>query len=267
MSALCRLTDVGTIRLRRCVTDRRLWVALAVLCSVSGLATGAEAVSEETPERGDVEATREEPQHLDFALEHNIGEDGASPRERFIKTKGWRPTEFTGSGAVRVEKDTVYLEKGNDLTGINWTGPLVRMNYEIALEAMRVEGEDFFCGLTFPVGEDPCSLIVGGWGGPVVGLSCLDYFDAYTNETARFVEFEKNRWYRIRLRVTEGRIEAWIDDDKLVDVETTGRKIGIRWEVEKSKPLGIACWRTTAALRKCRLRVLPADPAGTAEGP
>ena len=51
------------------------------------------------------------------------------------------------------------------MTGITWTNEMPRMGYEISLEAMRVEGSDFFCGLTFPVGKDYLSLIVGGWGG------------------------------------------------------------------------------------------------------
>ena len=57
------------------------------------------------------------------------------------------------------------------MTGITWTNEVPTNNYEISLEAMRVEGSDFFCALTFPVGNDPCSFIVGGWGGGVVGLS------------------------------------------------------------------------------------------------
>jgi hypothetical protein len=48
------------------------------------------------------------------------------------------------------------------------------MNYEIKLEAKKVTGNDFFCGMTFPVGDSFCSFIVGGWGGPVVGLSSID---------------------------------------------------------------------------------------------
>jgi hypothetical protein len=191
---------------------------------------------------------------LAFPLQHNLGPDGKPREAPFTQSKEWRETGFRGRGKVRVEGDTVFIEKGNDLTGITWTGPLVRTNYEITLEAMRVDGDDFFCGLTFPYGEDPCSLIVGGWGGTLVGISSLDYNDAYNNETARFIEFEKGRWYRIRLRVTPTKIEAWIDDKPVVDVTTTGRKIGIRMEVDKSRPLGVASWRTTAAIRNVQLR-------------
>jgi len=190
---------------------------------------------------------------IDFVLKHNIGPDGKPMVSEFKESKAWQISDFIGKGAVRVEGDTVFLEKGNDLTGIHWQGPLVRMNYEITLEAMRVDGDDFFCGLTFPYNDDPCSLIIGGWGGRVVGISSLDYQDAYNNETCRLMDFEKGRWYAIRLRVTPEKIEAWINDKQIVDVATAGRKIDIRIEVEKSKPLGIASWRTTGAIRNVQL--------------
>lgn len=171
--------------------------------------------------------------------------------------KGWGVTDFAGKGEVKVENGSVILEEGL-MTGVHWTNAsaLPLINYEIALEAMRVEGTDFFCGLTFPVGKDPCSLIVGGWGGGVVGLSSLDSMDAANNETTKYLNFENGRWFAIRLRVTSTNIMAWIDKDLVVNVDTEGRAISIRPEVEPCKPLGIASWSTKAALRNLRLRRL-----------
>ena len=166
----------------------------------------------------------------------------------------WAVTDFGGQGDVYVKDGAIYLEMGNDMTGVNWTGPLVRMNYEITLEAMRVSGSDFFCGLTFPVADNPCSLILGGWGGGVCGLSNIDYYDAANNETTKFISFEDNKWYRVRLRVTPDRIQAWLDDEELVNIETTGRKIDIRAEVDLSQPLGIATWQTAGAIRNIRMK-------------
>jgi predicted small lipoprotein YifL len=168
----------------------------------------------------------------------------------------WAVTDFGGQGDVYVKDGAIYLEMGNDMTGVNWTGPLVRMNYEITLEAMRVDGSDFFCGLTFPVADNPCSLILGGWGGGVCGLSNIDYYDAANNETTQFFSFEDKKWYRVRLRVTPNRIQAWLDDEELVNIETTGRKIDIRAEVDLSQPLGIATWQTAGAIRNIHLRKL-----------
>ncbi len=169
--------------------------------------------------------------------------------------KGWAVTDFAGRGEVTVEKGKLILGYGY-MTGVTWTNEIPRMNYEISLDAMRVEGSDFFCGLTFPVGSDPCSLIVGGWGGGVVGLSSLDGEDAANNETTQYMNFESGRWYHIRLQVTTNAIKAWIDNDEIIDVDTTGRQISIRAEVEPSKPLGIASWSTAAALRDIRIRRL-----------
>jgi hypothetical protein len=131
------------------------------------------------------------------------------------------------------------------------------MNYEISLEAMRLEGADFFCGLTFPVGKAACTLVVGGWGGMVVGISNIDRLDASQNETTQEMQFDDRRWYRIRARVTEQKIEAWIDDEKRIDFATTGRVLSLRpGDIQKSLPLGIATYMTRAAVRDIRLRRL-----------
>lgn len=173
----------------------------------------------------------------------------------------WIPTQFGGEGEVTVEDGKIMLSRGDDMTGVTWRGePPARMNYEIEVEAMRAEGRDFFCGLTFPVGEDPCTLICGGWGGGITGLSSLDGNDASQNETSQWINYENGQWYRIRVRVTPNRIEAWLDDKQIVNADTTGRKIGIRPEVDPSRPLGIATWRTTAAIRSIRLRNLESAP-------
>jgi hypothetical protein len=169
--------------------------------------------------------------------------------------KGWKESDFAGRGEVTVKNGTIVLPMGY-MTGITWTGAVPKMNYEVELEASRVDGSDFFCGLTFQVGESPCSLIVGGWGGGVVGISSLDGQDAANNETANYMNFEKGRWYKIRLRVIPDKIQAWIDDEKVVDVETAGRRISIRSEVEPSLPFGISTWSTTGALRNIRWRNL-----------
>jgi hypothetical protein len=171
--------------------------------------------------------------------------------------KGWAITDFGGHGEVRVESGQIIIGMGAALSGVHWTNPLPKMDYEVTLEAMKVEGSDFFCGLTFPVRDAFCSLICGGWGGGVVGLSSIDGNDASENETTRVMNFDQKRWYRIRLRVSQKKIEAWIDTEKVVDIETTDRQISLRaGEIELSAPFGIATWQTTAALRGIKLRRL-----------
>ena len=63
--------------------------------------------------------------------------------------------------------------------------------------------------------------------------------------------------------MSEHKIEAWLDDKQIVNADTTGRKIGIRSEVELSKPLGFSTWRTTGAIRTIRLRQLATDQSTT----
>jgi hypothetical protein len=175
--------------------------------------------------------------------------------------EGWKESEFAGQGNVEVVDGEIRMGFGQDLTGITWDGDeLPTTNYEIELEAKRVDGADFFCGLTFPVDDKHCSLILGGWGGTIVGLSSIDRFDASMIETTKFKSFERDKWYKVRLRVTPKKIEAWIDDEQVVDFEIEDHKISVRVEVYASRPLGIASWQTSAALRNLRMRRL--DEAG-----
>lgn len=172
---------------------------------------------------------------------------------------GWEITDFAPPGPVEVRGGTILLRRGSPMTGITWRESFPRINYEVTLEAMRVEGEDFFSAITFPVNDEPCTLVVGGWGGSVVGLSSIEGADASENETSRWIRFENDRWYRIRLRVTEEKIQAWIDDRQVVDFSHVDRSLSIRVDVWLSQPFGIASWQTTAALRNIELRELSGD--------
>ena len=172
--------------------------------------------------------------------------------------KGWAVSDFGGHGAVHCDQGLIVADMGDALTGVNYTnGDVPKMNYEIALDTMKISGSDFSCGLTFPVGDTFCTLVLGGWGGGVVGISSIDGEDASENETSKSMRIETNRWYRVRVQVTEGKIRSWLDDQKIVDLDTTGRKIDLRFgEIESSKPLGIAAYQTTAAWREIKLRQL-----------
>ncbi len=179
--------------------------------------------------------------------------------------KGWQETAFTGHGKVTVQDSAIVLGKGY-MTGINWTGEFPKSNYELRLEAMRVDGYDFFAGITFPVHDSFCSWINGGWGGMVVGLSSLDDMDASENDTMRSRNFQSGRWYRLRLRVTDARIQAWIDDEPIIDADISDRAVGLRpGEIELSKPLGIASYSTTAKLRKIEYRAVTDKDKGDAK--
>src|SRR5207249_10417956 len=181
---------------------------------------------------------------------------------------GWKVTEFAGRGEVNVENGRLQRHSGVMLTGVSYTNDLPRIDYEVSLDAMKVDGSDFFCGLTFPVEASFCSLIVGGWGGGVVGLSSIDGMDASENETTKYLKFDPARWYHIRLRVNPIKIEAWIDNEKVVDQEIIGRRISLRpGDIEYSKPFGIATWQTTGALRGIRVRRLGGNRSDASPAP
>ena len=128
----------------------------------------------------------------------------------------WKPTNFGGEGEVYVKEGVVGFHMGNPLTGITWDGAeLPKVNYELAFEARRVEGGDFFCALTFPYKDTHASLVLGGWGGAVTGMSSINGYDASENETTDYYKFEKGQWYKVRLKVIATPITAFIDDEQL----------------------------------------------------
>jgi len=169
----------------------------------------------------------------------------------------WKITDFGNHGKVYAKDESIILQSGDGLTGVTWSGLVPRMNYEINLDAMRVDGDDFFCGLTFPVGDSFVTFIAGGWAGSVCGISCIDYYDASDNETTVKSSFENNRWHHIRVRVRHEKIQCWVNDEQYVDLETRGKRLNVRMDIRNSKPLGIASWRTAAAIKNIRLTKLP----------
>jgi len=171
---------------------------------------------------------------------------------------GWAATPFAGAGEVEVRDGTLVLNQGI-LTGVHWTNEFPTVDYELSLEAQRVLGIDFFCGLTFPVGDTHLTLVAGGWGGSVVGLSNIDGESANKNATTSLHRFESGKWYTLRLRVAATNIAVWLDREPVVDFDPRGHTLGLReGEIEMSRPLGIATWSTTAAYRKIRWRPLEA---------
>lgn len=175
--------------------------------------------------------------------------------------KSWKAANFTGGGKITVDDGAIVMAMGADMSGIVYTGEPPRTNYEVAWEGKRIQGGDFFATLTFPVGKDHCSFVTGGWGGTIVGLSSINYYDASDNSTTRFMTFKDQQWYKFRVRVTDAKIEAWVDDAQVVDQERGNNKISIRIEVDPCRPLGFSSWCTSGAVRNIRLRQLTAEEA------
>ena len=169
------------------------------------------------------------------------------------KTLGnWQTTQFGGEGDVFVDEEgNLELGFGAVITGVNWKGGVpATSNYEISLEAMKLDGNDFFIALTFPVKDSHATFVVGGWGGGVVGISSVDDLNASENETMNIEGFEKDVWHKIRVRVTDNKLQAWIGEDQKVDLELEGRKISLLpGDIELSVPIGIAAYQTRARYR------------------
>lgn len=170
--------------------------------------------------------------------------------------KGWQLSEFGGDGKVAWNDATVTIVAGQPMTGIRYVGEFPKDGYEIRFDARRVEGSDFFVGLTFPIAEDHCSLILGGWSGTISGLSTLHGSDASENATSFFQNYQQGQWYRIRLSVGKERIKAWIDDEEVIDCEREGNRFGVRIEVDPSLPLGLATYMTEAEIKNFEFRKL-----------
>lgn len=167
---------------------------------------------------------------------------------------GWEVIQFEGYGNISIADSSIIIEKGKEISGIRWTGDFSKTNYEVTFDARRIEGSDFFCGITFPVKESFLTLVTGGWGGSMVGLSCIDGFDAANNFTGNSFNFESGKWYTIRFKVTDKKIEAWIDDEKIIDFAIKDHYLSLRWESESSKPFGICTYKTTGALRNITVK-------------
>ena len=169
---------------------------------------------------------------------------------------GWEVTDFAGGGKIEVKDGEVHIAMGELISGINLAHQNIpRTNYELSAEAMKLDGNDFFCGLTFPVGDTFASFIPGGWGGTVVGISSIDGMDAAENETATFKKFDNNRWYRFRVRVTPGKVQCWVDDEMAGDLLLEDRTIALRpGPIELSVPIGITAFQTVARIRNIRLQ-------------
>jgi len=172
---------------------------------------------------------------------------------------GWRLAQqgaYAKHGRVHVDKGRLVLEKGKLQTGIAWTRAFPTTDYEVRVEAMRLQGENDFASMLFPVGHDKCFLVINGYGNRIVGLSNVDTREAAKNQTARRIRLQNNRWYRVRLRVTRQRIEAWIDDRKVVDLPTARHTFTPPHDNQPLMPFGIESRESTAALRTIMLRQL-----------
>lgn len=166
----------------------------------------------------------------------------------------WQTVDIGGSGEVELENGALVIKQGDSVSGAIYkkADKLPVTNYEITLEARRTQGVDFFCGLTFPVGsvKTCATLVIGGWGGSVTGISSIDGLDAAENSTGTYQRYKDNEWYKIKLRVTPKNLSAWVNDKQVIDADIEGKKISVRpGPIESYLPLSLTTFATTAEVK------------------
>ncbi len=169
----------------------------------------------------------------------------------------WHSAKIPETGKAEARDGEAILESGGPMTGLRYDGwqrgGLPVRDYSISYEAMRVEGGDFFAALTFPVRsiETCATLIVGGWGGGLVGISNIDGEDASNNSTRSEQQFENGKWYRLKLEVRDDEIKTWIDDRLVINTSIKARTISLRpGHIEGTAPFGLATYGSTGRVRR-----------------
>lgn len=198
-----------------------------------------------------------------LAAQEAVKEEGAKEWVLFDgKTlDDWETVDIGGSGQVDLEGGCMIINMGDSVSGLVYkkAAELPVTNYEITLQAKRLQGVDFFCGLTFPVGslKRCATLVLGGWGGSVTGISSIDDMDASNNSTGTYQRYDDDQWYAVRLRVTPENLSAWVGDKQVVDADIEGKKVGLRpGPIESYAPLSLTTFTTTAAIKNVRLTAI-----------
>ncbi len=168
----------------------------------------------------------------------------------------WTACQFGGDGPMEVSDGVIKLGVGDPLSGIRWTGDVPKESFEIELEARRTDGFDFFCGLTFPVGEKHVTFVLGGWGGGVVGISNIDGLDASENHQTYYRQFKNDVWHKVRARVDPHLVQTWIDDEESIVQVREGHAFDVRFEMELCFPFGLAAYQCEAEYKNLRIRKL-----------
>lgn len=170
----------------------------------------------------------------------------------------WENVDIGASGMVELEGGLMIINAGDSVSGAVYkkAANLPMTNYEMSFDAKRLDGVDFFVGLTFPVGNAKtcATLLCGGWGGAVTGISSIDNLDASENNTSSFQRYEDDKWYSVRLRVTPEKLGVWLDGKHIIDEDIKGKKISVRpGPIENYLPLSFTTYATTAAIRNVKM--------------
>jgi Domain of Unknown Function (DUF1080) len=180
----------------------------------------------------------------------------AEPRALFNgkDLSGWKRAEIWGNGTVEARSNgVVSCGIGKPLSGIAYTNSFPTMSYEVKMDAMRKEGGDFFVAMTLPIETNACTIVIGGWGGGLCGISSIEYMDASENPYSSGLALTNNVWYTLRVRVTPGLLEVFLNDT-LYTAKVTFEKSSLFTlrsgsDIDKTLPFGLATYETHALWR------------------
>lgn len=247
---------------------------LGLLCIASAMPTPVAAQKTATEEKS-AKADKQ-------SSETSSKEKSKTP---WVSLKGsWKACQFGGEGDVSIKEGVITMEYGEPLTGVVWTGPfegdeakkqpkdggkvikpLPRDNYEIRWQCKRDKGYDFLCAFTFPIADQYASLVMGGWGGGITGISSIDGQDASDNDTTMFKNYDDKRWYNARVRVETQKITVWIDGKEMFDQPRKDHEFDIRFEMDPCTPMGIANFECDSQIRNIEIRRLHASEIASAD--
>jgi len=181
--------------------------------------------------------------------------------------EGWyalQDNRFEGAGDVKVAEGKITLGLGSAGTGIAWKGAFPSVDYELTFDVSRQAGGDV-CNVFFPVGAMRCTLVVGGGEQGVIGLTSVDDAKAGESKQDQKMKFKNGRWYPVRLKVTETKVEVWVDGDKMIDQFLVGHNISGMDTQRFIKSLAIANYRASTALRNIKMKRLGRTPVTDTE--
>ncbi len=145
------------------------------------------------------------------------------------------------------------VEQTSDDTDVRLTfGDASWGDYEFTLEAQKTGGAEGFLVLVRAAGDREWFwLNLGGWQNQRHGLERHRTSDARqtTVMTLGDGSIESGRWYRIRIRCEGRQIQAWLDDQRIMDYLDDGSG------PLKGRP-GIGTWSTQAKFRNLKVATL-----------
>lgn len=171
----------------------------------------------------------------------------------------------SGEATLAPAKQCVILELGDPISGIHCKTKMPTTNYEVELEAASADGEKPAFRVVFPLGGTHCTLAVTGGEVSHVGLELVDSKSMADNGTAASVDLDPAKWHRLRLRVTDAKVVAWMNGQQVVEQSREGHDLNRSVYYRHVQNLGLCARGARPAFRNVRfrrLRAARAMPAG-----